>query len=218
MKQADSDSPAEPTHYFVQRPQVPSRPREIAAEVRGQRLSLVTDRGVFSYGKVDSGSRLLAEKMQLPETGELLDWGCAWGLIGIVAARIRPRLQVTMVDVNHRACELARENARRNRVEVEVLCGPAEEVLAGRRFDVIVVNPPISAGRAAVLAMMDWCAEALREGGSFWMVAATKKGAKTLRRELEARYASVQRAAMRGGFRVYCCKKPLAREEDGCDE
>ncbi|MGC9319059.1 MAG: class I SAM-dependent methyltransferase [Armatimonadota bacterium] len=218
MDQPSSNSPAEPTHYFVQRPQVPSRPWVIEAEVRGQHLTLVTDRGVFSYGKVDYGSRLLAEQMQLPEIGELLDWGCGWGLIGIVAARMRPDLRVTMVDVNQRACELARANARRNGVEVEVLCGPAEKVLDGRSFDAIVVNPPISAGRAAVLSMMDWCAGALREAGSFWMVAATRKGAKTLRRELEARYAVVERPAMRGGFRVYCCKKPLAREEDGCDE
>ncbi len=208
---------ADRTHYFVERPDVASDPVVIEAEVRGRHLSFVTDRGVFSRGRVDFGSRLLAEQMKLPEEGAMLDWGCAWGLIGIVAKKLRPELDVTMVDVNERACELARENARRNEVEVEVVCGRAEEVLAGRTFDVIVVNPPIAAGRAVVLAMMDWCAGALREGGSFWMVAATKKGAKTLRRELESRFAMVDRTAMRGGFRVYRCEKPVVREDDTGD-
>ena len=205
-------------HYFAQKPSVRSQPREIEAEVRGQRLSLITDRGVFSHGRVDAGSRLLAEQMTLPAEGELLDWGCAWGLLGIVAKRSRPELRVTMVDVNERACNLARENLRRNQVEAEVLCGDAEAVLAGRSFDAIVCNPPISAGRKAVLAMMDHVARALREDGEFWMVAATNKGARTLRCELEARFADVERVAMRGGFRIYRATGPIDREVEHSDE
>lgn len=205
------------THYFVEEPDAPSQPREISAEVRGKRLSFVTDRGVFSYGHVDAGSRLLAEQMQLPEDGDLLDWGCAWGLIGVVAATLRPELRVTMVDVNRRACELAERNARRNGVEAEVVCGDARTALAGRDFDIIVSNPPISAGRAVVLGVMDHAAAALRAGGSFWMVAATKKGAKTLARELEARFADVEQVAVSGGFRVYRAMQPVAREDDADD-
>ncbi len=206
------------SHYFARRPSARSRPREIEAEVRGQHLSFVTDRGVFSYGRVDPGSRLLAEQMKLPDEGELLDWGCAWGLLGIVAKRLRPELRVTMVDINERACDLARENLRRNQVEAEVVCGDAEAALAGRSFDAIVCNPPISAGRQVVLAMMDHAAEALCEGGQLWMVAATNKGAKTLRRELEARFADVERVAMRGGFRIYRAAGPINREVEHSDE
>jgi len=194
---------ADRTHYFVERPEVASEPQIIEVEVRGRWLDFVTDRGVFSYGKVDSGSRLLAEQMDLSGASEVLDWGCAWGLIGVVAARKWPEAHVVMVDVNERACELARENLRRNQAEAEVIAGDAREVLAGRRFDAIVCNPPISAGRAVVLAVMDQAVELLNEGGSFWMVAATNKGAKTLERELKARFADVERTTMRGGFRVY---------------
>ena len=209
-----SDS-ADRTHYFVEQPEVPSEPRVIEAEVRGHRLSFVTDRGVFSYGKVDAGSRLLAEQTELDGAGEVLDWGCAWGLIGVVAARTWPDLHVVMVDINERACELARQNLQRNRVEAEVIAGDAREVLGDRRFDAVVCNPPISAGRAAVIAVFEHAAELLHPGGSFWMVAATRKGAKTLQRELEARFAEVERIAMRGGFRVYRAADPIIREDDG---
>ncbi|MGD9496599.1 MAG: class I SAM-dependent methyltransferase, partial [Armatimonadota bacterium] len=188
-------SDAERDHYFRERPKVRSRPREIEAEVRGHHLRLVTDRGVFSYGRVDPGSRLLAEQMKLPPEGEVLDWGCGWGLLGIVAARTWPGLHVVMVEVNERACELARENAACNDVAAEVLCGDAAQVLSGRSFDAIVTNPPISAGRAAVLGILEQAGRMLRPGGSFWMVAATNKGARTLRRELQARFAQVEQVA-----------------------
>ncbi|MFW6437679.1 MAG: class I SAM-dependent methyltransferase [Armatimonadota bacterium] len=205
---------ADRTHYFTEQPDVPSDPSEIEAQVRGQRLSLVTDRGVFSYGKVDSGSRLLAEQMDLADARDVLDWGCAWGLIGIVAKKKWPDLHVVMVDINERACDLARRNLKRNDVEAEVIAGDAAEVLGDRQFDAVVCNPPISAGRAVVLGVMDQAARLLREAGSFWMVAATKKGAKTLRRKLEERFNDVELTAKRGGFRVYRASDPIGREDE----
>ncbi|MFW5869146.1 MAG: class I SAM-dependent methyltransferase [Armatimonadota bacterium] len=208
---------ADRAHYFTDRPEVPSDPRVVEADVRGFDLNFITDRGVFSHGRVDFGSRLLAEQMDLSEAEDMLDWGCAWGLIGIVAKKKWPELEVVMVDINERACDLARENLRRNGVEAEVIAGDARHILSDRRFDAVVCNPPISAGRAVVLGVMDHGTEVLREGGSFWMVAATKKGAKTLRRELEARFADVERTAMRGGFRVYRASEPVGREDDADD-
>lgn len=205
------------THYFTERPDVPSERREIETQVRGDHLTFVTDRGVFSHAKVDSGSRLLAEQMDLDDARDMLDWGCGWGLIGIVAKRKCPALDVVMVDINERACELARENLKRNQVEAEVIAGDAGEALSGRGFDTVVCNPPISAGRAVVLGVFDQAAEMLREGGTFWMVAATKKGAKTLRRRLEERFADVELTAKRGGFRVYRASEPMSREDDADD-
>ena len=53
-----------------------------------------------------------------------------------LAARTWPGATVTMVDVNERACALADENLRINRVDnVEILCGDAVEVLGERSFD-----------------------------------------------------------------------------------
>ena len=177
--------------------------------MRGLKLAVTTDRGVFSHGRVDRGSRLLAESVAIAETDEVLDWGCGWGLVGIVVARTWPDARVTMIDVNERACELARTNARDNGARnVEVVCGDAADVLAERSFDAILVNPPISAGRQTVLAVFDWCAAHLREAGTFWVVAATRKGAKTLGRLLGERFDDVQQVALGGGFRVYAATGP----------
>ena len=184
----------------------------ITAEVRGLSLVFVTDRGVFSYRKMDAGSRLLAETMDLPEEGDVLDWGCGWGLLGIVAALTWPQARVTMVDINERASVLATANAERNAAShVEVICGDAKEVLADRRFDAVVCNPPISAGRRVVLVMMQNVADVLRPHGAFWMVAHTRKGAKRLQRDLADCFDEVEQVNMRSGYRVVRATGPLAQ-------
>jgi 16S rRNA (guanine1207-N2)-methyltransferase len=191
---------------------VRSRPAEITAEVRGLSLVFTTDRGVFSHAKVDRGSRLLAETMALPEEADVLDWGCGWGLLGIVAALTWPRCRVTMTDINERACALARANAERNRAtNVSVVCGDPRDALPGRRFDAVVCNPPISAGRRAVLAVMEDATRLLHPEGAFWMVAHTRKGAKRLQRDLEALFGQVQRVNIRGGYRIVKATEPAAQ-------
>jgi len=177
--------------------------------VRGSVLEFITDRSVFSYGKADAGSMLLIQSIPAPDGATLLDWGCGWGLLGIAAARSWPDVQVTMVDINERACALARENARRNQVaNVEILCGDAVQVLGDRRFDTIVSNPPISAGRREVLRLFDDAAARLQPGGTFWMVAATRKGAKTLARLLAQRFGQVTQVRLSRGYRVYAATEP----------
>jgi len=180
--------------------------------VRGLRLAFTTDRGVFSHGKVDAGTRLLADTMELPQDGDVLDWGCGWGLLGIVVALTWPQARVTMLDINERACALAEANAQRNAASrVEVICGDATQVLGDREFHAVVCNPSISAGRAAVLAMMANVAQHLRPQGSFWMVVHTKKGAKTLQRELGKVFTEVEQVRMRGGYRIFKAARPLAQ-------
>jgi len=209
-KSPDSGTPGEGEHYFTEKPTVYSRPQEIAVRVRGRRLPFTTDRGVFSHGKADNGSKLLAETVEASDGDEILDWGCGWGLIGIVAALTWPGARVTMVDLNERACDLARANVKSSHVtNAEVVCGDASEVLGERTFDAILSNPPISAGRAAVLQSMDWAAAHLNPGGEYWMVVATQKGAKTLAKLLAERFATVEHVAHSGGFRVYLATEPI---------
>ncbi len=196
-------------HYFVEQPDVRSEPRQIQAQVRWQKLVFTTDRGVFSREKVDRGSRMLIETAQASEGDEILDLGCGWGLMGIVAARTWPDAKVTMVDLNERACDLARANATANDAgQVEIVCGDAVETLADRSFDAILCNPPVSAGRVAVLRLMDYAAGHLKPGGAFWMVAATRKGAKSLAKRLAERFECVEEVALGSGFRVYKATEP----------
>jgi release factor glutamine methyltransferase len=73
--------------------------------------------------------------------GAVLDVCTGSGAIAIAAALAGAR-SVTAVDISGRAVLTTRFNARLNRVRVEAIRGSLLDAVPGRRFDVIVSNPP----------------------------------------------------------------------------
>lgn len=197
-----------PVHYFSPMPPVPSRPREVELVFRGRRYRFLTDRGVFAYRGVDRGTRLLLEALEIGPEDEVLDLGCGYGVVGIVAASLAPRGRAVLVDVNARAVELARENARRCGVSnVEVLHGDLYAPVAGRTFDVVATNPPIRAGRAVVRAVVEGAPAHLKPGGRFYLVARTAQGARTLGRLVAEVFGQAEEVERGGGYRVYRARR-----------
>lgn len=95
-------------HYYVREPAVPSAPATIHVRLRGLPLDLTTDRGVFSHGRVDAGTRLLAEAMLVPPGARVLDLGCGAGVP--VAAALARHHRVTGVDFSAEQIRRARAN------------------------------------------------------------------------------------------------------------
>jgi 16S rRNA (guanine1207-N2)-methyltransferase len=191
-------------HYFTPAPTVPSRPREVSFRFKDRLYVFETDRGVFSHRGVDRGTRLLLEALRVRPTDEILDVGCGYGVIGIVAASQAPLGRAVLVDVNERAVELSRRNAARAGLRnVEVRQGSLYEPVAGETFDLIVTNPPIRAGRAVVRAIIEGARAHLRPGGAFYLVARTAQGARTLGRLIGEVFGNVEEVERGGGFRVY---------------
>ena len=189
-------------HYYTRDPQSASRPAECAFTYRGIDLTFRTDAGVFSRGEVDTGTRVLLEALPEEMHGEILDLGCGWGAIGISVARKWPETRVTMADVNTRALELTRENAKRNRAEV--ICAESDGMAAfqGKAFDAVVTNPPIRAGKQVIYRMFADAAEALKPDGALYLVIRKQQGAESCIRYLQTIYASVEKLDRSGGFWV----------------
>jgi 16S rRNA (guanine1207-N2)-methyltransferase len=111
-------------HYFTTHPESETKLGLIRVTLRGSSFKFLTASSVFSKKRVDLGTRLLLDAMVLPETGAVLDVGCGYGAVGIVAATSNSRLHVVMTDVNRRAVRLARQNVKINKVNnAEVRCG-----------------------------------------------------------------------------------------------
>lgn len=83
--------------------------------------------------------QMLAEAV--PEGGSVLDLCAGTGLLAVLAAR-EHGAEVTAVDVSRRAILSTRLNARLNGVKVTAIRGDLFAPLDGRRYDVIVSNPP----------------------------------------------------------------------------
>jgi len=195
-------------HYFSKQPEAPSRRRVIHATLRGREWTFRTDRGVFSPAGVDAGSRLLVETMTLEPSDAVLDLGCGYGVLGLVAATLVQSGRVAMVDVNERAVELAKENAAlAGLTNADVLRGDGIEPVRGRQFDVIVTNPPIRAGKAQLHRLFREAYGVLRPGGRLYFVARTAHGARTLARDAAAIFDEVREMERGGGYRVYQATK-----------
>ena len=189
-------------HYYTRVPQSESRPVDCEYSYRGISLSFRTDAGVFSKGEVDTGTTLLLEALPEDMSGEILDLGCGWGVIGISIARKWPGTKVTMTDINTRALELSRENAKRNRAEVTCVESDGMAALEGREFDAVVTNPPIRAGKQVIYKMFADAARCLKPGGALYLVIRKQQGAESCMKYLQTLYAHVEKIDKSGGFWV----------------
>lgn len=74
----------------------------------------------------------------------VLDLGTGSGCIAIACALELPQARVDAVDLSSQALEVARRNVARHRVadRVRLLEGDLYGPVAGRRYDIIVANPP----------------------------------------------------------------------------
>lgn len=163
----------------------------------------MTDAGVFARGKLDRGTRLLIEAVDVPEGSAVLDLGCGYGPIGIVAAVLCPTCRVYMTDVNERACGLARRNALLNGASnAEVRCGAGFQPVTGMKFDLVLSNPPIRTGKQVLFGIIEEAVKHLKPGGKLVLVARTKQGAKTLMRKLAEVFPTAREVEKGGGYRV----------------
>ncbi len=75
--------------------------------------------------------------------GRVADLGTGSGAIALAIARERPRAQVVATDASTAALEVARRNAQRHAIgNVDFVHGDWLLPLAGKRFELIVSNPP----------------------------------------------------------------------------
>lgn len=189
--------------YFEKRPESAHRPAEIPVAIRGHRFTFRTDAGVFSRGKLDRGTELLLEALVIGPGERILDLGCGYGAIGIVAARLSPTSAVVLTDVNERAVALARTNLAANGIgNAEVRLGPLYEPVEGMTFDHIVSNPPIRAGRGIVDRIVAEAPAHLLPGGRLWLVARTRQGADALRSRMTQTLGSAEIVKRGSGFKV----------------
>jgi 16S rRNA (guanine1207-N2)-methyltransferase len=190
-------------HYFSSEPKSEERFGLVRTTLRGRSFEFLTSASVFSKRRVDLGTRLLIESMVLPESGFVLDVGCGYGAVGIVAAALNPKLRVVMTDVNMRAVRLARKNVELNKVpNAEARYGFFYEPVEGLVFDCVLSNPPVSAGMETVKSIVKQAPKVMADKATFQMVIRSKIGAKVLPAVLGETFGNCSVLARGSGFRV----------------
>lgn len=135
--------------------------------------------GIFSAGRVDAGSALLAEHLPPSLHGRVADLGAGWGFLSHAVLRKCPGVtSIDLFEADARALQMARLNLTKNGVKTpcdfhwhDVTHG----ILEPARHDAVVMNPPFHEGKRTDLslgeAFLATASAALRPGGTLVMVA-----------------------------------------------
>lgn len=131
---------------------------------------------LFAAGKMDEGTRMLLEALEVRVTDVALDLGCGAGFIGAYIAHHATKGQVTMVDASLVAVDAARRLIEQEGLtNAQVLPGDGAQELLEQRFDLVVTNPPFHIGGIQTTEIAErfirQAAQVLRPRGRFYLVA-----------------------------------------------
>jgi 16S rRNA (guanine1207-N2)-methyltransferase len=127
---------------------------EFEADVRGHRLRFRTLQNSFSHDRVDAGTMLLIQSTTIPHGGKVLDLGCGYGVVGIMASRMGAS-HVDLIDSDLYSIYAARENIIINKaLNAEAFPGDLFNSVSDRRYNVILSNPPFHTGKTTDFSMV----------------------------------------------------------------
>lgn len=176
--------------YYAENPDSAHDIHELKVTLLGQSFTFLTDSGVFSKKMVDYGSQVLLNTLDFEKGKTLLDLGCGYGPLGISLAKVQG-VKPTMVDVNNRAIDLAKQNAQKNGVEADIFQSDIYEKVNGT-FDYIISNPPIRAGKQVVHTIISESINYLKVGGNLTIVIQKKQGGPSAKAKMEEVFGNVE--------------------------
>ena len=165
---------------------------------------------VFSKNNVDYGTYVLLKTILncVDVNGEVLDIGCGYGPIGIVIDKFFKDVKITMIDINQTAVELTKQNIIKNRCKNMrcVKVSNAYENVDGK-FDFIISNPPIKAGKTVLLEILIGAFDRLNSDGKLIFVIKKKFGEDSVKKQLEKLFSLVEVLKRDSGYYVLMATK-----------
>ena len=184
---------------------LPSKIEEFKTKIYNIEFIFKTDNGVFSKDKLDYGTRFMLETIPMKEIhGDVLDLGCGYGVVSIIMSKLTDA-KFDGVDVNRRALHLAEMNKSINMAYNTNFFESDVYSNIDKKYDYIITNPPIRAGKEVVYKMLGEAKNHLKENGKLYFVIRKEQGAKSTIKYLENMY-QVDVLDKSKGFFIICCK------------
>ncbi len=147
-----------------------------------------TDNGVFSKDKLDFGTRSLLESLPIEKlSGDILEVGCGYGVIPIILSKFI-EANFDGVDVNKRALHLAEMNKKENKCDNITFFESNCYENVNKKYDFIITNPPIRAGKEIVYKIIMDAKDYLKENGELYIVVNKDQGAKSMLKDINNVY------------------------------
>lgn len=198
------------SHYYSQeQTDVKSEKKIFEYNFKGVNFKFNSDNGVFSKDNVDYGSYVLlkAFKPVVDFDGNrspypILDMGAGYGPIGIIISRMH-NIHTVMCEINERAYNLCQENIILNNADAEVRHSDLyEKIGEEEKFQAILTNPPIRAGKAVVYKIFEESKKYLAEDGKLWVVIQKKQGEESARKYLKTLFTDVDIVTRDRGYYI----------------
>lgn len=176
------------SQYFDNDNNIRHNKRIIEFYFNDKKYNLYSDNGVFSKDKFDYGTRLLLDSIDISKlSGNVLDFGCGIGVVGIILVTINKNINIDMIDINERAISLVRDNLTLNKVKANVFSSDVYSNV-NKKYDYIITNPPIRAGKEVVRKFLLGGYDYLNDNGILYFVMRKDHGVKSMIKELENKY------------------------------
>ena len=193
--------------YFAENPDAEHDIHELKVQLLGQKMTFLTDAGVFSKKMIDYGSQALLKCLDFHKQESVLDVGCGYGTLGLTLVKAK-EVEATLVDINQRALDLARQNAERNQVLATIFQSNIYQNVEGR-FHHIISNPPIRAGKQFVHEVITGSYTHLLDGGDLTIVIQKKQGAPSAKAKMEEVFGNCEILKKDKGYYILRSRKEI---------
>lgn len=166
--------------------------------------------GMFSSGKIDTGSAVLARHVTEKITGSVADFGAGWGYLSRTILEQGRPASLALYESHWPSLQAAERNLSGlgSGVDIKSHWLDLTSEAVPRQFDWIVMNPPFHAGRKAEPSIgerfIQTASKALKPGGRLLMVANQTLG---YERSLEAGFARFSELERDKGFKVLLAQR-----------
>lgn len=191
------------SHYYQYDPKLKSNKKLVTYTFKEELVKLNSDNGVFSKERVDFGTNVLLNSLDdkyLTDVKTILDVGCGYGIIGVSLSKKYNDKKVTMIDVNPKCIELVKENIKLNDLKnADCLLSDLYSEVSDK-FDMIISNPPIRAGKEVVFGVVTGGYNHLNKGGIIVLVIQKKQGAPSLKEKMQEVFGNCDVIAKDKGY------------------
>lgn len=143
----------------------------IRTEIKNVSLEFETNDTVFSPTGIDKGTAFLLEQVEFQRTDKVLDLGCGYGVIGILASKYVGEENVVMCDNLDEAIALSQVNAVKNNVpNIKIVKSDGLDSIEDQDFTLIISNPPYNMDYSVPKKFIEMSYKKMAVGGKIIMV------------------------------------------------
>lgn len=176
----------------------------INVTIKNISLRFKTSADLFSPDRIDKGTLAMLSVVGFDAADKVLDLGCGYGVVGIVAAKLVGADNVVMSDVCEKAILLSQSNAALNEVKgIKVVLSDGFTDIHDKDFSIILSNPPYHSDFSVPKHFIEKGFNRLRQGGKMFMVTKRKDWYKN---KFIAIFGGVKIHEV-DGYYVFCAEK-----------